>query len=120
MRVSPSATAPTRSARWLIDLSPGTAKWPSSAAAGSISIDHRRDDDAVALALEEGGAAVGGVLARDEQGQRPAALGRDVMHLEVLDVDALCAERLRDRGEDTRSIRDVHAEAVERAGVGVL
>src|SRR5690242_19509888 len=120
MRVSPSAIAPTSSARWLIDLSPGTAKWPSSAAAGSISIDHRRHDDAVALALEERRAAMGGVLAGDEQSERPTALRRDVVHLEVLDVDALRAERLRDPGKDARAVRDVHAQPVQRAWVRIL
>src|SRR5581483_5687503 len=89
--VSPSAIAPTRSARCETDLSPGTAKWPSSAAAGSIRIDHRRDDDAVPLALEERGGTVRLALPGHEERQRPAALGRDVVELEVLDVDALGA-----------------------------
>ena len=40
-RSSPSETAPSSSARCEIDLSPGTAKWPSSATAGSTLIDHR-------------------------------------------------------------------------------
>ena len=46
-------TAPSSSARCEIDLSPGTAKCPSSLTAGSTLIDDRRDDDAVALRLEQ-------------------------------------------------------------------
>src|SRR5581483_1836014 len=34
-RVSPSPSAPRRTARWEIDLSPGTATWPTTATAGS-------------------------------------------------------------------------------------
>src|SRR5437868_4621175 len=120
MRVSPSAIAPTRSARWLIDLSPGTAKCPSSAAAGSIRIDHRRDDHAVPLALEERGRALGLGLAGDEQGQRAAALRRDVMELEVLDVDPLGAERLGDTSEHAGPVGHVDADALQHPGVGVL
>src|SRR5689334_2224415 len=119
-RVSPSATAPSRSARCETDLSPGTARWPSSAAAGSTFIDHRRDDDAVALALEQVGRSLGLAGSGDEHGQRAAALGRDVVQLEVLDVDALGAERLGDACEHAGPIGHVHAEAVEVAGVRVL
>ena len=39
-RLSPSATAPKRSARWEIDLSPGTARSPRSETAGSTSKRH--------------------------------------------------------------------------------
>ena len=59
-------------------------------------------------------------LAGDEQCQRPAALRRHVMELEVLDVDALRAERLGDAGEDARAVGHVHADALERAGIRVL
>src|SRR3979411_1678588 len=100
--VSPSAIAPSSSERCETDLSPGTAKCPSSDTAGSTFIDHRRDDDAVALALEQVRRALCLALAGDEHGQRAAALGRDVVELEVLDVDALRAESLRDPGEHTR------------------
>ena len=57
-RVSPSEIAPSRSARCEIDLSPGTPMWPSRRAAGSTFIrsHRRRDDDAVALALEQAAA----------------------------------------------------------------
>jgi len=37
--VSPSEIAPKSSARCEIDLSPGTAKWPSKLTAGSIFIE---------------------------------------------------------------------------------
>ena len=50
------------------------------------------DDDAVALALEQLGRARRLVLARHEQRQRAAALGRVVVELEVRDVDPLGAE----------------------------
>ena len=40
-------------------------------------------------------------------------------HLEVLDVDPLRAERLRDLGEDARPVGDVHLQPLQRAGVGV-
>src|SRR5439155_25150265 len=79
--VAPSETAPSRSARCEIDLSPGTAKWPSSAAAGSTLIQHRRDDDAVALTLEQVGSALRLAFPGDEQRQRAAALGRHVVQL---------------------------------------
>ena len=44
-----------------------------------LGIEHRRDDDAVALALEQLGGAARLALARDEQRQRAAELGRDVL-----------------------------------------
>ena len=40
------------------------------------------------------------------------------MELEVLDVDALRTERLRDRGENSRRIRHVGPYAIEVARVG--
>ena len=40
-RVSPSLTAPTSSARWEIDLSPGTRSAPRMLTAGAISINRR-------------------------------------------------------------------------------
>src|SRR5207248_4951214 len=118
-RVSPSATAPTSTARCEIDLSPGTAMCPTSAVAGSIFIagpcnkqridrsfqtdaraelarpeadiasdvsrvrQDRRDDDAVALRLEQCRGAAGLFFAADEQRQRAAAVRRDVVQLEV-------------------------------------
>src|SRR4051794_28092098 len=118
--VSPSETAPISSARCEIDLSPGTAKCPSRAAAGSTRIEHRRHDDAVALALEQRRGALRLALAGDEQRQRAAALRRDVVQLEVLDVDPLRAERLRDAGEDARPVGDVHAQPLQLPRVGIL
>jgi len=42
-----------------------------------------------------------------------------VLHLEVLDVDALRPERLRDPGQHARPVGDVDAQVVELARVGV-
>ena len=55
------------------------------------------------------------VLASDEQRQRPATLARHVLQLEVVDVDPLGAEGLRDAGEDTGPVGYVHAQPLERA-----
>ena len=118
--VSPSETAPSSSARCEIDLSPGTARWPSSEAAGSIftrAPARRRRRSPAPRASRRRAAPP---LAGDEQRQRAAALGRDVVQLEVLDVDALGAERLRDAGEHARPVGDVHAQALQLAGVRVL
>jgi hypothetical protein len=115
-RVSPSQIAPIRTARCEIDLSPGTAQVPDEARAArrrrsAHSLDHRRDDDAVALCLEERAPARSASPSpRDEHRQRAAALGRDVVELEVLDVDPLCAERLEDPGEHARAGLDVTPE----------
>ena len=76
--------------------------------------------DAVALRLEQVGGAAGLVVAGDEDRQDAAALGREVAELEVLDVDPLRAERLRDPGEHARPVGDVHAEPLELARVGEL
>src|SRR5262249_20012918 len=94
IRDSPSATAPISAARCEMPLTPGTAAAPSSQAAGSTLIEHRGSDDAVALALEQRDRALRLVLAGDEQRERSPALGRDVVELEVLDVDPLRPERL--------------------------
>src|SRR5256885_8617636 len=99
---------------------PGPAGAPSGAAAGSTFIEHRGGDDGVALALEQRDRALRLVLAGDEHCERPAALGRDVVELEVLDVDSLRAERLRDPGEHAGPVGDVHAEPLEPAGIRVL
>src|ERR687892_728580 len=64
-------------------------------------------------------AARRGFLARDQDAERPAALGREVVELEVLDVDLLRAERLRDPGQNARPVGDVHLHALERADVRV-
>src|SRR5581483_2933848 len=48
-----------------------------------------------------------------------APLGRDVLQLEVLDVDPLGAEGLRDSREDSGPVGDVDADAMERAWVVV-
>ena len=40
--------------------------------------------------------------------------------LEVLDVDPLRAERLRDAGEHARAVGDVDAQALQLAGLGEL
>jgi hypothetical protein len=42
-----------------------------------------------------------------------------VLELEVLDVDPLGRERLRDPGEDTGPVGNVDAELLERARVGI-
>src|SRR6266511_2364508 len=119
-RVSPSQSAPIRTARCEIDLSPGTAMCPTSTPAGSTlvtlashprhGVRHRdvaergsfaedgRRDHVVALRLEDGGRARGFVFVSDEEGERSAALAGHVLQLEVLDVDPLRAERLRDAG----------------------
>src|SRR5205085_12443573 len=89
IRLSPSASAPSSTARCEIPFTPGTAIAPRTAAAGSTFIEHRRDDHPVALALEQVGGALRLALARDEHRQRPAALRRHVLELEVLDVDPL-------------------------------
>src|SRR5579884_2145612 len=118
--VSPSQTAPISSARCEIDLSPGTARWPSRRTAGSTFIDDGRDDDAVALRLEQVGRASRLARAADEQRERAAALGRDVVQLEVLDVDALRAERLRDAGQHAGAVGHVHAQTLQVARVEVV
>src|SRR5262249_49528160 len=120
MRVSPSATAPSRTARCELPLFPGTPTAPTNAAAGSILIEHRRDDDAVALALQELGRSLCLAFAADEHLERAAAFRRHVVELEVLYCDALGPERLRDRGEHAGAVGDVHTEALQRARVGVL
>src|SRR4051794_16645593 len=116
---SVSQSAPIRSERCEIDLSPGTAMWPSSRARGSTLINHRRDEDVIALALEQLGGAARVLLARDEQRQGAAALGREMLELEVLDVDPLGAECLRDPLQNARPVGDVHAHLVQRARVVV-
>src|SRR5262249_27858585 len=109
-RVSPSVSAPTRSARCEIDLSPGTPMWPSIRAAGSTRIQHRRDDDGVPERAEHVRHPLGRSGGRDEERERAAELGRDVLHVEVLDVHALRAERLRHLRERSRAVGDVDAE----------
>src|SRR6266576_3717695 len=153
-RISPSATAPTSTARCEIDLSPGTAMCPTTAVAGSIFMakasdrrvdrsfqtdvraelarpeadiasdvsrvrQDRRDDHAVALRLEQRSGAPSLFLAADEQRQRAAAVRRDVMQLEVLDVDPLGPERLCDPGKDAGAVGNVYAELLQLAGVRV-
>src|SRR5439155_24455794 len=78
-----------------------------------------RYDDAVALRLEQRGRARRLVLARHEQGQNAAAFRGEVVHLEVLDVDPLGAEGLRDPAEHARPVGDVDAHALESARVRV-
>ena len=53
--------------------------------------------------------------AGDEQLERPAALAREVAEVEVLDVDPLGAEPLRDPGQDARPVGDVDDDALQRA-----
>ena len=106
-------------------MSPGTPRWPLERDRrldlhSAALVEHRRDDDAVALALEQLGGARGLVLAGDEHRERAAALRRHVPELEVLDVDALGAQRLRDAREHARPVGDVDAEALQRSRVGVL
>ncbi len=59
------------------------------------------------------------MLPADEDRERAAALGREVLHLEVLDVDPLRAERLEDPGQDARPVGDVDAQPLQRARVVV-
>ncbi len=87
---------------------------PRDRGAGRRCRDDRRR---VALRLEEVGRLARGVLAGDEHVERAAALGREVVELEVLDVDLLGAERLRDPREHARPVGDVHAHALHRAGI---
>src|SRR5690348_2064778 len=117
MLLSPSATAPSSTARCEIPLTPGTAIAPRIDAAGSTFIEHRRDDDGVSLCLEQLGGALRLAAAGHEQGHRPAAFGRDVLQLEVLDVDPFRAERLRDASENTGAVGHMNAEPVQRARV---
>ena len=86
---------------------------PLGAALEGLGRDLGRDVDVVALCAEDGGGPVGRLLARDQQCEGAAALARDVVELEVLDVDPLRAERLHDRGEDPRPVGDVHLHAEE-------
>src|ERR687887_1085104 len=81
--------------------------------------EHRRDDDAVSLGFEERGRTARLLLAADKQRERPASVRRDVLELEVLDVDPLGAERLGNAREHARAIRHVHAELLELARIGV-
>ena len=106
-------------------MSPGTARWPRIDAAGSILIrrcavvEHGSDDDAVPLRLEDRGRPLGLLLAGDEDRQGAAALGGEVLEVEVGDVDPLGAERLRDPGDHAGPVGDVDAQALERAGIVV-
>jgi len=70
---------------------------------------------AIALAPQEGARELGVVCARDEDDEHAAVLGRDVAQLEVLDVDAGRAERLRDAREDAGLVRDADPDAVQLA-----
>ena len=58
-------------------------------------------------------------LAGDEDLERAAALGGHVGEVEVLDVDLLGAQRLRDSRQHAGTVGHVHLEAVERAGIRV-
>ena len=121
-RVSPSEIAPSRTRTVRDRLVAGDGEWPSSEAAGSTLIADAPadDDDAVALRLEQRRPrAAPRPRPSTSTRQRAAALGRDVVQLEVLDVDPLGAERLRDPGEHARAVGHVHADALQRARVGV-
>src|SRR5439155_6584841 len=90
-----SHSEPTITARWLIDLSPGTVSSPTSDPAGATRItatsliDRRGGDRPVPLLVEQCHRALGLGLARDRDHHGAAAVGGHVMQLEVLDVDAL-------------------------------
>src|SRR5439155_21979519 len=73
------------------------------------------DDDVVALRLEDRRRPHGFVLTTDEERERAAAFPRKMLELEVLDVDALRAECLRDAREHTGTIGHVHAEPLQGA-----
>ena len=87
--------------------------------ADGVTIVQHGHDDTVALPLEDVGRAHRLLLARDEDRQRAAALRREVLQVEVGDVDSLRAERLRDACDHARPVRDVHAEALQLARVVV-
>src|SRR5262249_30103041 len=115
--VSPSQSAPISTARCEIDLSPGTAMWPTSAPAGSIFIRPARARRPRGTPAPRARPRRARPLApaADEQRQRPAPLARHVLQLEVLDVDPLGAERLRDPGEHAWAVRYVHPQPLQRA-----
>ena len=106
-------------------MSPGTARSPRSKTAGldlhrAYSSSKAGDTmTRVALRLEQGSRPPGLVLAGHEHGERAAPLGRHVLELEVLDVDLLGAERLRDARENAGPVGHVHADALKRADVVV-
>ena len=116
----PSESAPTSSARCEIDLSPGTAMWPSSRATGSTLIEHRRDDDAVALALEQRGGAAR--LARSPVTSSVSVPPRSgemcwssKSSMLIRSAPSACVIPAKTPGP----VGDVDAHAVERARVGV-
>src|SRR5919198_3261624 len=89
----------------------GSSRWEASSSRSGY------DDDPVALRLEQLGGAARLALAGHEHLERAAAFRRHVAELEVLDVDALGAESLRDAGEHARPVRDVDAQPVQVAGI---
>src|SRR5207249_1681838 len=91
----------------------------SPARPSSFALEDRGYHDAVALGLEEGRGPGCVVLAGHEDGQHAAAVGREVLELEVLDVDPLRPERLRDPGEDAGPVGNVDAQPLELPGIAV-
>src|SRR5687768_1121750 len=86
--------------------------------AGSRIFECRRDDHRIPLGLEELSGSARFPLACDQHGQRAAALRREVLQLEILDVDLLGAEGLRDPGEHSWPVGHMHAHPLELAHVG--
>ena len=64
------------------------------------AVEDGREDDAVALTLEQAHRLRRVVLTRHEHRQRAAAFGRKMLEFEVGDADPLGAERLEDPGQD--------------------
>ena len=107
----PDEIAPTRTARWLTDLSPGTASSPVSPPAGPM----RRPSSLMprppasrprrSPGRRAGRRRAGPRPRRHHDDRRAAGVRRHVVELEVLDVDALCAQRLRDARRARRAGR---------------
>src|SRR4051794_11777066 len=123
-----SLGAPPIPARWLMDLSPGTLSPPTSAPAGatcsrSSLIDSGRRDRPVALRVQQCHDPLRLRLAGDRDHHGAAAVGRHVVQLEVLDVDALSPQRLRYARQHARPVGHVDAHPVQvlrRGRVGHL
>ena len=119
----PTRTVSRRGARMGHGSAPDVCRFVHSAEPTTplnSSPSDRRDDDRVALRLEQRRAALRPRLAGDEDRERAAALGRHVEQVEVLDVDPLRPERLRDPREHARAGREcAPAASCSVAGIGI-
>ena len=107
-------------ARWQIHLTPGTASAPRERARPARRASLRRSPAPRRRRSPAPRAAPRRARPRPRRRrgrERAAALGREVLQLEVLDVDPLRAERLEDPGEHARPVGDVDAQPLQRAGV---